>query len=297
MPNLRFITCLSLFLLLTACNLGVQSEATSVTTPTQGLPEPQQATPTQATEVARVNGEAITQEAFQRHLALYRAAQDETGTLLATEEVERIVLDDLIARLLLAQAARAEGFLADEALLQERLSALVEEAGGQSAFDAWLDQHGYTIETFEEDLAIEIEAAWMRNEITASMSQNAEQVEARQILLSDLFQAERLLGQLEGGTSFETVVINNDPQRLGYLGWFPRGYLLQPEVEDAAFALQPGEHSDIVETQLGYHLIEVLDRDSERALSPLARLKLQMQALEDWLAEQRELSEIEIFLP
>ncbi len=103
--------------------------------------------------------------------------------------------------------------------------------------------------------------------------------------------------QLQGGTPFEIIVVNNDPQRLGSLGWFPRGYLFQVEVEEAAFALQAGEFSEIVESEFGFHLIEVIDRDPERELSPQARLQLQMKALEDWLAQELQQSDIEVFLP
>ncbi|MCL5429371.1 MAG: peptidylprolyl isomerase [Chloroflexi bacterium] len=261
------------------------------------LPTPVQVTPTQPPTIAVVNGEEILSDIYEIHLAQYRTAQAESGTLLASEGVEQIVLDDLIGRLLLAQGARAAGFVLDEATLDQRLSAVIEQAGDQEAINAWLVAQGYTADQFREELALEIEAGWMRTQITDGVPLSAEQVEARQILLNDSFQAERLLGQLQGGVPFEQVVANNDPQELGYLGWFPRGYLLQPEVEEAAFALQPGEYSQVIETNLGFHLIEVLARDPNRALSPQARLALQLQALADWLEAQRAQSTIEILLP
>jgi peptidyl-prolyl cis-trans isomerase C len=285
---------LLLFILLSACSSGTPAESTSVPNDTQPSVEAVTEVPA---AIALVNGEAISDESFGRHLGLYENSQATSGTVLATGDAGQTVIDDLIARLLLAQAARAEGFVADEALVNERIAKLIEDAGGQVVFDEWLSTHGYDTASFREDLSLEIEAGWMRNEITSAVASEAEQVEARQILLSELFQAERLLAQLQAGTPFETVVINNDPQRLGTLGWFPRGYLLQVEVEEAAFALQPGEFSEIVESELGFHLIEVLNRDPARALNPQARLQWQLQALEDWVAARVAESDIEVFLP
>lgn len=292
-PNLnlqRALALLFLSLWLSACSLGGPEAA-----PT--LPAAAQTTPIRTASVATVNGETISAMSFRTHLDLYQAAQTQTGTLLATDNVEQIVLDDLIDRLLLAQGARAAGFSADDSTVDERLKTVIEQAGGQPTFDAWLAAHGFTAESFREELKVEIEAGHMRSEIAAGVPTTAEQVQARQILLPDEFSAERLLGQLENGTSFETVVQNNDPQRLGTLGWFPRGYLLQPEIEEAAFGLQPGEHSQVVQSALGYHLIEVIGRDAARPLSPQALLALQLKAVEDWLQTQRAQSAIEIQNP
>jgi peptidyl-prolyl cis-trans isomerase C len=283
--------------LLAAC--GASETATSpadAATPGQDVPtiEP---SPTTEPLAATVNGEAITMADYQASLTRYTAAQEELGTLLATEEAQNTVLEDLINRLLLAQAARQAGYTADETAVNERLAALVEQLGGQPALDEWLSANGYSLESFLQDLALEMEAAWMREQITAAVPETAEQVLARQVLFTDSYQAERYYLQLQSGTSFDTVVANADPQGLGYLDWFPRGYLLQPELEEAAFALQPGEYSAIIETELGYHILQVLDRDPERPLSPDARLTLQMQALNEWLAWQRAESQIEMLLP
>lgn len=292
----KFTILYSTATLIAACSLG--SGATPVSSETDSsLGGTAQVAPTQASFVVTVNGEGISSEIFPVHLAQYRAAQTQAGTLLATENVETVILDDLINRLLLAQGARAAGFSIDDATIEERLSTVIQQAGGQAALEEWMAQQGYTPESFRAELALEIEAGWMRNEITTVVPQTAEQVLARQILFSDAFQAERVLQQLQDGSPFDNAVQANDPQRLGTLGWFPRGYLLQPQIEEAAFALQPGEFSGVVETELGFHIIEVLERSPDRDLTPQARLALQMKALTDWLAAQRAQSAIEIFLP
>ncbi|MGH2582114.1 MAG: peptidylprolyl isomerase [Anaerolineales bacterium] len=263
---------------------------------TESLPPVQQVTPTPPAMIAIVNGEGIPSDMYNASLGRFIAAQNQTGTLLATDDLQSTVLNDLIDRLLLAQGAREADFSLTDEALDERVAKVIEEAGGQEAFGRWMASQGYTMETFREELTLEIEAAWMREQIVSDVPTSAEQVLARQVLLNESFQAERLFEQLEGGTSFEQIVVNNDPQRLGTLGWFPRGTLLQKEVEDAAFALQPGEYSEVVETELGFHIIEVLDRDPDRPLNPQAILALRLKALEDWLEERRAQSTIEIFI-
>jgi parvulin-like peptidyl-prolyl isomerase len=79
------------------------------------------------------------------------------------------------------------------------------------------------------------------------------------------------------------------------LGWFPQGYLLVPEVESAAWALAPGETSDVVESSLGYHIVRVLERGLQ-PLAPTARLVLQRRAVELWLEAQRAEAQVEIFV-
>jgi len=289
-----------LLLLLSACASG-QAEATvtpirsTEELPTTEVVSEPTAAPDQA--VAQVNGEAILESSYLFSLSLYQAALIENGTFLATENVEQVVLDDLIARQLLSQAARAADFSAGPDLVAQRLQAAINAAGGQADYEAWLQKFGLSDAVFQQELAIEIEAGWMRTEIANTVPTHIEQVEARQILLTEAFQAERLLGQLLDGTPFETVAINNDPQGLGYLGWFPRGYLIQPEVEEAAFALQPGDFSQIVESSLGFHLLEILDRDSNRELDFDARLELQRQALAQWIADQRAQSDVQVQMP
>jgi peptidyl-prolyl cis-trans isomerase C len=81
------------------------------------------------------------------------------------------------------------------------------------------------------------------------------------------------------------------------LGWFPKGYLPHPAIEEAAFDLQQGEYSQVIETSVGFHIIQVMERESDRPLSPEARLVWQERALQDWVAMQREESNVVILIP
>jgi peptidyl-prolyl cis-trans isomerase C len=258
-----------------------------------------EATPTEAqTLVGSVNGEGITEASYLLNLAQFEAALSADGNLLAEgQTASQRVLGDLVNRMLLAQGARAEGFSLDDATVDVRINALAEQMGGAEALTAWLVANGYDAIRFRAELRLEIEAGWMREQIMASVPHSAEQILARQVFFYDAFSAQRILGQLEGGTPFQQVVNNNDPQDLGYLGWFPRGYLLLPEVEAAAFALQPGQLSAVIESAIGYHILEIIDRQADRPLSPDARVTLGLAALESWLAEERAASSIELSIP
>ena len=80
-----------------------------------------------------------------------------------------------------------------------------------------------------------------------------------------------------------------------YLGWFPRGVLLFPELEEVAFSLQPGQYSEVIETNAGYHIIYVIDKGT-RQLSSEIRMLLEEEAVSAWLEEARGLAEIEVLV-
>ena len=76
----------------------------------------------------------------------------------------------------------------------------------------------------------------MKQQILAEAGTTAEQVHARQILVTSQEEADAVMAQLAAGASFDDLAYEYDELTGGELGWFPRGYLLQPAVEDAAFS-------------------------------------------------------------
>lgn len=254
---------------------------------------PFQPSPTPQPLAAIVNGESITLERYQSELARYQAA---VGTQLATEDEPRVIAD-MIDQLLLAQGAAEAGYRVDASVVQARLDQLVAQLGSDQALLDWMATHGYTLETFRDDLARSIAAAWMRDKIAASIPVAVEQVHARQILLYNSEDATRILADISSGKDFAALAAQFDPVAKGDLGWFPRGYLSDQKLEEAAFSLQPGEISQAIETNIGYHILQVIQRDPARPLDQNARLTLQMRALEKWLMDRRATSDIRILLP
>lgn len=293
-PNLRYSL---LQLALSILALGLSACASFAGTPateTPALPTqtPVPPTPTPPPLAAIVNGEWVTEAEFLAEVDRYRDAGQALENSVGPDEAAKVVLDDLIAQVLLAQAAREGGFEITEADLESRLQALASTIGGLDALADWQSEHDYTDETFRSALKRAAEAAWMRDKIIATVPGTAEQVHAQQILLYNQDTARKVADQLDAGASFADLAELYDPNTGGELGWFPRAYLLEPELEEAAFSLEPGQHSDVIETDVGYHIILVLERDPQHQLSPDAYLVMQEKALQDWLAQKRTESDI-----
>jgi len=277
-------------ILIGSCGGGVSQPPSGTATPVPPTRTPFPPSPTPIPTAAVVNDEAITLSEFQEELARYQAA---VGRELTDEDLD-LVIQNLIDLTLLAQAARTEGFQVSDQELDSRIEAL---NGADGSLQDWLAEYGYTENSFRAALKKSIAAAWMRDEILNDVPQKMEQIRAQQILFYEQAQAQSVLDTINSGVNFSEQAAQYDPQTKGELGWFPRGYLVLPELDEILFQLEAGEMTDIVETEIGYHIIKVVDKSENRVLDPAVYQVMQQQALEDWLVRRRKLSTITITLP
>ncbi|MEA3327731.1 MAG: SurA N-terminal domain-containing protein [Chloroflexota bacterium] len=293
--NLKLLFVLIIFLLLiTACSGKMTSVAEedstkeaipSTLTPTRFITS----TPTQEPAAAVVNGEVIAKAWFESEFARYLLAQEAAETPVKDEAAAReIVLEDLIDQVLLAQGARDDGFTVTDEKVQERIDDLSEDVD----LPAWMAKWGYTETDLFHSLKLQMQAVDQRDRILNTIPEIVEQVELRQVFAYTEDGADRALVSLNSGTPFEDVAFLYDPTTGGYLGWVPRGYLLNLKIEEAAFSLPVGTYSEIIESDIGYHIVLVIDRE-ERPLTNDAKLTLQRKALQEWIVNQREISTIE----
>ena len=300
-PVLLFLVIFSV----TACSAPT-SNPTAKPIPSQLTPTalvatsiPLQPEPTQTPVplAAEVNGEGIPLAEYQASLAQLQAAQAKLGKSDPPETLRQKVLDDLTGSTLLAQAAFQDGYQISESDLDKRIARLAQSSGGEAGLSAWETSQRFTSATFRQSLKRALAANWKRDQIFAAVPRTAEQVHARQILVYNKDDADRALGKLIPGIDFATLAYQYDPVTGGDLGWFPIGYLTDPAVESAAFSLQPGEISPVIEGKVGFHIIQVIERDPQRLLSPDARLALQQKAFQEWVSTHREQSKITIIVP
>jgi parvulin-like peptidyl-prolyl isomerase len=229
---------------------------------------------------------------FDSEVQRYIAAQEALGKTVTSADAASAVIQDLTTQLLLAQGARANGFTLDDAALQARIDALAAQIGGAEKLATWQSEHGYSEQSFRSALRRGAESAWMRDKIVTGVPSTAEQVHVQQILLYNQDRALSFLNQLNGGADFDQLAVLADPLTRGDLGWIPRGYLLEPQIEAKAFELAVDGYSDVITTEVGFHILRVLERDPDRPLSPDAYLALQELALKKWIDEQRQQSNI-----
>ena len=103
--------------------------------------------------------------------------------------------------------------------------------------------------------------------------------------------AEELLAKAKGGADFAKLAAENTEEdagktRGGDLDFFGRGQMV-PEFENVAFALQPGQISDVVKTQFGYHIIKLTDKRAA-STKPLEEVRPQIEEQIKWERAQTE---------
>jgi len=118
----------------------------------------------------------------------------------------------------------------------------------------------------------------------------AEQVHARHILVDTEEEALKVEERLKAGEDFAALakeLSKDTSSEGGDLGWFPRGQMVT-EFEDAAFALEPGQISAPISTTYGYHIIQLIERETNHPLDEVTLEQNKSQALDDWLQTQME---------
>lgn len=236
---------------------------------------------------------AFLRDVEQRQRALQQRGIDLNSTEGKAQltQAKQQALDTMIDNVLVMQDAARQGIVISDAELQAELQKLIQPKGGQAQFEEQLKVNGQTLDEAREELRLGMLYLKMIERVTGGL-QSAEQVHARHIQVDSPATAQAILAQLQAGADFgqlaqQASLDTTTKANGGDLGWFPRGGLILKEVEDAAFALQPGQLSGVVQSAFGYHIVQTLERDPARKLEGDMLVKAQQQAVENWLNSLR----------
>ena len=279
----------------------------------QSAPAPSGQTPAAATKgdgsiAATVNGEPIKMADYQREAAQARSflmsdpkfSANTAEGQQALQTINNQVLESLIGEALIRQYAQKNGISISDAELNQSLESLIKDMGGAQEFEKGLAARGLTRDMFAATQRTQLLGNKVRDAVTTDVPQTMEQVHARHILVQTPDQAVQVLNRLNKGEDFGQVAreVSQDPSSAsagGDLGWFPRG-LMVPEFEQAAFSLKPRELSPAIQTQFGYHIIQVLEKEANRKLPEERWQELRQMKFQDWLEDQRDAAKIERFV-
>ena len=274
------------------------TEENPTATPTVTPPAPLAAT---------VNGQYIFLADYEQRVAQYEEALFEQGIDRNTEEGQRAlrdakrdVLEGMIDTALIEQEASALGVTLGDDELEAQVRSDIETGGGEAAFEEWLQVTGLTRDDYREMLRQSMISQRVLEAVTADVGEEAEQVHVRHIMVESEEAALEIQAMLQEGADFVALARERSMDLAtkdngGDLGWFPRGFVAV-ELENAAFALQPGQISGVIQLGEGYHIIQLVEREVAYPLSPEMQLDLRLAVFDQWLAGKRDSAAIERFV-
>jgi peptidyl-prolyl cis-trans isomerase C len=252
---------------------------------------------------ATVNGSTISEADVKKETDRFLQQATATGQQVSAEqmtELRKEVLDSLISREVVYQESQKQGIKIDESEIDSKVADLKKGFPTEAEYQAVLQKMNITEPELRKQISKQLAMKKLIDQVVIPKVtvddaevkkfydehpddfKMPEQVRASHILKKvdakasedDKAKAKKDLADLQQrikkGEDFAALAKQSSDcpsaPRGGDLGFFPRGQMVPP-FEAAAFALKPGDLSDIVETQFGYHLIKVTDKKAPSTLS------------------------------
>ncbi len=252
--------------------------------------------------IAKVNGTVVSaadvEEETKAILAQHQQQIPQEQLKAMLPKIQKQAVESIINRHLLYEEVDRKKIAYNPERVQAEIDKIAGQFPSQAAFEQQLSNHGISLDKMKEDLGQQFRIdALIRGYVDTKnirvsddevltfynsnpeSFQSPEQVRASHILLqvaNDEPQEVRtqkrlemagIIGQIEKGADFAQMAQNHSDcpskQNGGDLGAFARGQMVKP-FEEAAFKMNPGEVSDIVETEFGYHVIKLVEKSEAR---------------------------------
>lgn len=275
--------------------------------------------------LARVNGEAVTKVDFDRLIKNMELSAKEPIPAERRDEIFRNALDQLVTYTVLTQATRARNVTIPDAEIDGNIKQMQSQFATEEGFKKALAARGMTLEKLRSDARTEMCInKMMETEVSGQAPatdvqvrefydtnpdkfKQPEAVRASHILFAVdekadeatkqkiLTKAQGVLKEARGGADFAQLArqhsADGSAAQGGDLNFFPRGQMVGP-FDQAAFSMKPGEISDLVTTQFGYHIIKLTER---RPASTVAFEQVAPR-VKEYLTEQQKQARAQAFI-
>jgi foldase protein PrsA len=234
--------------------------------------------------VAVVGEKVLDLETFNKAFAMVERSYNELyGDTIWTQEIQgqtvremirQRILDAMVVEEIIIKYVESTGFKVSDEEIAEAYKAFMETASANADLTAFYEANGIDEAYIKSQIASKLMSEQFETLLyeevqkdTATLEALYEsyplQVDASHILVADEALAKVIKGKLDNGDDFaqlakENSVDTGTAENGGELGLFARGTMVT-EFENAAFAMKPGEISDIVQSKFGYHIIKVND--------------------------------------
>ena len=273
-----------------------------------------------------MNGESVTRKEIEDWI---HNLEQRAGGPVPAEQRDRIYrggIDQLVGYKLLVQEAKARKIDVADAEVNAKIDEVKKQFPSEDLFMQTLIERKLSIDQMKADAKRDIAIARLIDtEIASKVALKPAQVEdfyknnqekfkqpesvrASHILIAfpegadaaakaqAKAKAQKVLKDVKAGKDFAALAREHsqDPgsaQNGGDLGFFPQGQMVGP-FNDVAFTLKPGATSDLVETQFGYHIIRVAEKQPARAV-PLEEVR---PKIEQYLQNQNRETETDAFV-
>ncbi len=302
-----------------------KSQAPAAATP-PAAPAPPKPLPAELPDVlARVNGEEVKKGDLDRIIKNMELSANQPIPADRRDEIMRRALDQLVTYTVLSQEMRARKVAVTDAEIDGNLKQMQAQFPNEQEFKKALETRGMTVERLRADARVDMSINKMMEAELASTPaptdaqvrefydknpdkfKQEEALRASHILIraeekadeatkkKARAEADEVLKQLKGGADFAGLAkkhsADGSAAQGGDLNFFPKGQMV-PAFDQAAWALKPGEMSDIVTTQFGYHIIKATERRAESTV-PFEQVS---GRIKEYLTQQQKQGRAQAFI-